>query len=1259
MADTRWTPEQERAISLRGCDILVSAAAGAGKTAVLVERVIRQVTAEAAPLDLERLLAVTFTEKAAAEMKQRIRASLEAAAARSPGEPRLARQLALLDRAQISTIHAFCLHVLRRFFYKAGLDPSFRVLDDNEAELLRQDALAELFEALYQDEGEYGAAFQGLVDRYGGAGVDEGLQAVVLRLHDFARTQASMERWLDESAAPPATTAIWETPWMRYMIGRAARDLSRALAYAQDALAVILGPGGPSTYEAAVEEDIAFFRDTIRALNAAPPGVALQAMKDFAFSRLKPDRKSDPDKREAARDLRDRAKDVFAKVRDSALTRPAQDLEREIGEARPFMATLVRVVRDLDRRYSEKKMDRGGVDFSDLERHCLAVLESDGCQVAKDLRKDYDCVLVDEYQDTNPLQERILSLVSAGEAGPGNRFMVGDLKQSIYRFRLAEPRIFLDKFTRFGTADPSGEQPGVRIDLSTNFRSREEVLDAVNHVFSGVMTPDVAEIDYSGGHELRAGAPYPKDPGGRFRAELHLVERVDLGQGDDGGAATPEVSAAAGDEPADPATGEGPGEGGSVDKVEELEALEKEALVVANMINRMVDPRQPLTLWDAKAKSARPCSFRDIAVLMRSTKDRANAVLEVLGKCDVPAYADTGAGYFQAREVEVALSLLAVIDNPRQDIPLAAVLRSPIVGLDASQLAEIRAAFKKGEFYDAVRAFAKEEGDLAAALTRFLAGLERWRTMARRLPLAEVLWTILRETRYQDYVGGLPGGAQRQANLRALCDRAREFDSFGRHGLFRFLRFIEKIRDAEGDLGTARALGEHEDVVRVMSVHKAKGLEFPVVFVIDLGKRFNMEDVRQDVLFHRDLGIGPAYVDLDHRVKYPTGLHQAISMRIREENLAEEMRVLYVALTRAKEKLVMVGSARDLAGKLRGWQRLDAAAAQTGLDWVCPVALGASESSPVQVSFWGTPDGQKVPSPGQKTVAEQGLTWRDVRDLRVPATSDPSVYDEVERRMTWSYPYAASSVSFAKMSVGELKRRLEGEDAAWTEPSPEAAGEEAKAATISALAAADFPSRRADPVQRGIAVHSLLARMRWESATPEGIRDEARRLAEHGLVEPPGVDGEDLGRVAAFLGSPEGQSLAGAGRDGLIRREVPFTMKVPAEAFEDRVVAVAGGRTASRAASGHDIVVVQGVIDVLLDRDGGLAVFDYKTDSVRESALPARFATYVPQVSLYALAAERILRKPVKRAALVFLGPGKTLDVDWRAYLRSRGMLGY
>lgn len=1273
MGNGTWTGDQLKAISLRGNNILVSAAAGAGKTSVLVERVLRQVTSPDNPLDLERLLVVTFTEKAAAEMKQRVRAALEAAASESKN-PGMRRQLALLDRAQISTIHAFCLRVLRRYFYKVDLDPAFRVLDADEAELLRLDAAAELFEDLYDDETSRGEVFRALVERYGGKGIDEGLQSALLRLHDFARTQPSTEEFL-RNAGSKARGA--DMAWLTCLVASAQSDVERALELAAEAEQVCLKDNGPQGYLPAIRDDMSMFREAATLLAAlreesekAASGEAanLDALLSAAASRissmghkrLSPVRNCDPVLKEEAFDLRDLAKKAFSPVSRYAFMRPLAEVRRELEGVAPLVSGLCDMALDLDERYTAKKRDRGGVDFADLERYCVEILEKDGGRIAADIRREFDCILVDEYQDTNPLQERILTLVSSQEEGAGNVFMVGDLKQSIYRFRLAEPRLFLEKFKSYRHAADISEGdppcPGWRIDLSHNFRSRAGVLDAVNAVFSNIMRERVADIDYNDGHELRAGASYPEG-NGEFATEVHLVERISAPPAGPGSAESlsGEVDAAAVD--ADTA---GDAEA-QADEVEEYEALEKEALVVASRIQELVGGQRPLMVWDPKAKRSRPCSYRDIAILMRSTKGRANAVLEVLAQCDIPCYADTGAGYFRAREVEVALALLSVIDNPIQDIPLAAVLRSPIVGLEPKDLSVIRAYAKKGTFYDAVKAVAHASFEslgalappadrLREVLNRFLRDLDRWRTMARKSPLAEVLWNILTETGYHDYVGGLPGGAQRQANLTALCDRAREFDSFGRHGLIRFLRFIEKLQESEGDLGTARALGEQEDVVRLLSIHKAKGLEFPVVFVIDLGKRFNKDDVRQDILLHRDLGVGAVYVDLENRVKYPTALHQAIASRISRDNLAEEMRVLYVALTRAKEKLCIVGSVRGLEKRMWRWRRPDAANAETYLDWVCPVAVPLSEGAGGEPLFrlkvWETPGGNPIPLHAKRKTADAELDWRDISALLPPPPSDPAVYEEVKRRLEWRYPLSVYTTMQAKMSVGELKRRLDGDDEeSWRFlPRPtRRLGMEQRKAYSSA-------------VERGIAVHALLSRIDLAQAhSAESVALEAERLRQAGLIPGPGVSDEDVALVAGFFNSRAGISMREC--PGRVYRELPFTMKVPASLFVGRLgeaAAALGAEGSGGAGVSPDTVIVQGVIDVLLEDREGLAVIDYKTG---HGDISPRVIAYTPQVALYAMAASRIFGKPVKKASIAFLDVGKEAEVDWKGYLSSRGIL--
>jgi len=1321
----KWTAEQRLAIETRGTNLLVSASAGTGKTAVLVERVIRLVTGDP-PADIERFLVVTFTEKAAQEMKARIRAALEKKIAESGEDTPLRRQLDLLERAQISTIHAFCLRILRRFFHQVDLDPSFRVLDTGEADLLKQDAIDEVFEEMYQASD----LFHDLVDMFGGRGVDEGLKATVARLYDFARTQPSMEAWLEEARAmvnsvltrncvsgqgngdcggagdgkgdgSESGDSVWRLPWTRSLLKSAARDLDRALLLAQEARKICLEPGGPLAYLEVIEEEMDVYSrakglvekllaagdDTLQDGTLEQPGESLRQLLGHEFARMPSIRRPEnPVLKEGAQARRNAAKEQFRRIGEYAFMRPAEELIKELTALAPYLDCLIAVVKQLDARYTAKKLDRGGLDFYDLERYCLLALSKDNGAVAAQVRSEFDYVLVDEYQDTNPVQEALLALVTR-DGDQSNLFTVGDIKQSIYRFRLAEPRIFLERHRRYAVAGErdsiAAARPGLRIDLSTNFRSRSEVLDAANWVFERIMRADLADIDYDEGHRLRLGAGYPPCEDDTFVAELHLMERE-----------MPERSASSQGVGSDASTDDAedaPPDSSS--DLEDYEAVEKEAFVVASRIAEMVNPGRPLMLWDAGKQAYRPCTYKDIAILMRSTKERANAVLEALGRAGIPAYADTATGYFQAREVEIALSLLSIIDNPRQDIPLAAVLRSPVVGLSAEDLAAIRIQDREGDFYDAVVAAARagssgSPGDsesvadgeprLSQVLRQFLSDLDRWRTMARRKPLAEVLWTILRETGYEDYVGGLPGGAQRQANLRVLCDRARQFDSYGHHGLFRFLRFIERLQESEGDLGAARALGEQEDVVRVMSIHKAKGLEFPVVFVMDLGKRFNTEDLRQDILFHRELGIGAMYCDLVNRVKYPSLAHQAIAQRLKEENLAEEMRVLYVALTRAKEKLCLVGSARNLEKMVTRWQRLDIASAGTYLDWLCPVILAekasleqsaASEAGavvaansatahtapdslpPFCVHFWGTGDGRPIPLPQDlrqqsdystgyqigNQIAEAGTLKNLLETLA--AGSDEAVYNEVKRRLEWVYPLVDLTTTPARMSVGELKRRLDDEEEdSWRFiPRPR-----------KRLAFGDGKVQ-SEGIRRGIATHTVLARMNLlASGSPGEVREEAVRLADMGFLQASEVDEVDVSSIAAFFATPEGRMLTD--NADKVRREVPFTLSVPA-------ALVAGQMSAPRELTDEaDEVLLQGVIDVLVEDRDGLTILDYKTDALSAGQIDDAVARYSPQVALYALAAETILGKPVRKVIIAFLTAGEVREVDWRGYLASRGL---
>jgi ATP-dependent helicase/nuclease subunit A len=1297
------TEEQKVAVEFEGNNLLVSAAAGSGKTFVLVERIIRQLLSREEPCDIERLLVVTFTEKAALEMKERIRAALHKARERNPEDPRIARQLSLLERAQISTIHSFCLSIVRRYFYRVDLDPGFRVLDPNEAELLRYEAVDGVFEERYGSDSDDNGLFVELVEGYGGRGVDESLKQIVLGFHDFLQTQPHPREWLSDAlglyeqvakalsqsglAQDELDRILLALPWTALLLEQIESELDEAITRIQQARALCRLPRGPQNYLSVLEQELAGLKDAHRRVQelleissnlslecrqdyseaGAGSLESLRSLAGFKFQRLPARKKeADPSLADLAKAFREKARKCLRDCASNVIMRPAAGVLKEIADLLPLMETFVKLVIDLDSAYTRKKKAVSGVDFSDLERYTLDVLRQEGGRLAEDIRSCYDFVFVDEYQDTNPVQDEILALVSQDD----NLFMVGDIKQSIYRFRLADPTIFIAKYMAYapvGESTYDASLPGVRTGLSLNFRSRKQVIDAVNYLFQRIMKQSVAEIDYTGEHRLNLGANYPEVPGYKLATELLLVERDDLGEAGDAA----QGGSQAGDETGMPPRGAVPGEPGDLggpegqgdSDIEQLEALEREALLVAWKIKEMVEPDNGFKVWDAKASEFRQCMFRDIAVLMRSTKGRANVVLDIFQKCGIPVYAELGTGYFRAREVEVALSLLAVIDNPRQDIPLASVLRSPVAGLTPRQLAIIKALCPKGEFHDSVGDFAALEPDdltaqdllsrgfttheilrLREAVSKFLEHLARWRTMARRMPLAHVLWTVLGETGYYDYVGGLPGGAQRQANLRALVNRAMEFDKFGRHGLFRFLRFIDRIRESKGDLGSARALGEQEDVVRVLSVHKSKGLEFPVVFVIDLGKQFNMEDLKSDILFHRNLGIGAMYCDLENKVKYPTLPFRANQIQIRKDNLAEEMRILYVAMTRAKEKLFLVGSARQLAAQVGKWQDMRLDRAQSYLDWICPSVLPKlrqvmeqdecsamdTQEIPFDIQVFGLPGMPGIPD--LFSTSQGGDNWKQVKQLMpLEDPGNPEVHEQVKQRLEWAYPYRAFTYMPAKMSVSELKSRLDFEDE-FQEfvPAPEQR-------LLS-------KGKTSYGIERGIAVHALLAKMDLTSGEcEEKVRQEIQRLSSLGFLDSQYVRPEDVTRIAGFFRSDTGRMLMA--HPHKVKREIQFAIGIP----------VSGTRLIFSANEAElpvdDSIVVQGVIDVVFESDDGLWIIDYKTDSITSQQLPRVAQSYTPQVALYAHAAEQILKVPVVHVSLVFLTPGKEVPVDWRTYL--------
>ncbi|GIP20543.1 helicase-exonuclease AddAB subunit AddA [Paenibacillus sp. J22TS3] len=1289
---SKWSDDQWNAISLAGGNMLVAAAAGSGKTAVLVERIIRKISDGTAPLSVDRLLVATFTKAAASEMRERIRTALEQLLETEPENEHVSRQLAMLGRASITTLHSFCLEVIQRYYTLIPLDPGFRIATESDVKLLRQEVLEELFEEKYGTETE-GGAFLSLVDWFSGERSDDAMFLLVQRLYDFSRSHSWPDHWLRSTAALFETAdmaGMSQSPWVKSILADTRLTLSGVADLLKQAKEMALSPGGPAPYAVSLDEDLEVVEGLIEAVLYQPWDHLYNVFQYSGFGKLKPCKKdqTDPVLQERVKSLREEAKKTIAELRGQLFGRSAEAFVHELHQAAPLMKELAELIILFGQRYQKEKKSRGWLDFSDLEHYCLQILRNPDSTpehtipspAALEYQAQYEEVLLDEYQDTNTVQEDIVRLIS--RSAPGNRFMVGDVKQSIYRFRLAEPGLFLDKYKTYGS-DFTGE--GLRIDLARNFRSRKHVVDAVNLLFRQLMNESVAEISYDERAELVYGEGYP-DQGDEpsYVPELLLIDR-----------SRPEQARR--EEAVEAVLEEESGQ----EEAEELEAVRLEARMIAARIREMLgEGGRPLQIYDKTAKELRPVQYRDMVILLRSTLSWAPAMIQELRLEGIPAYGELSQGYFQASEVEIMLSVLQVIDNPQQDIPLASVLRSPLYGLTEEELAQVRLANPGTGFYEAVAAAASSsEGPLADKLGTFLSNLENWRTEARHGELGALIWNIYRETGYLDWVGGLPGGAQRQANLKALYDRARQYEqSTSSRGLFRFLRFISRLRENGGDFGAPGAGNEQSDGIRIMTIHKSKGLEFPVVFVAGLSKMFNRQDMNASFLMHKELGFGPKFVDSSTRVSYPTLPNLAIRRRANMELLAEELRVLYVALTRPKDKLVLVSSVKDLTKAVLTWgQALQSpgemlpdymiARGRSYLDWIGPALIrhpaaaslraladvpeGSAPLLPVPAAGWriGVLSSQMLlkqaaasaeisedsEAMGERAALQALLSGQPV----LVTKADPGLADAVNSRLAWSYPYAAASRIPAKTTVTEMKTLLAAQDdppvnvLEGRELRQEADRRQGSAAAKLHLERPKFmEQRRMTPTERGTAYHTVMQHIPVDTDQVEGVVEETlQRLVDRKIMLAEQAAELDAGRITDFLRSSLGERLREA---EWVQRELAFSYGVRAsEAYPDLTgindSLEEQGRFQLEALKELDqeTVLVQGIIDCLFCHNGKWVLLDYKSDRVLEhqGGMEALKEKYRFQLELYAKALEDISGVPVDEKWLYFFDNGEAVQV--------------
>ncbi len=1160
------TADQRRAVEETGGPLLVSAAAGAGKTRVLVERLLDRVKAGA---DVDRFLVITFTNAAAAELKSRVLAELNQALAQVPGDRHLRRQTTLVYQSHISTIHAFCGDVLRQWGYLLDLESDYRLTDEREAAVLLQEALEELLEDRYAaPTPELGL----LLDMFDPGREDRVLSDIVLDVYAKLQSHPDPAAWLEAQKAAFAlsgVTAAEDTPWGAYLLERF-RALGR---YWYEQLGPILSEcrEGVAAYCPSLEV-------TVAQLEALSNAETWDRAKPPEFPRLGSSAKClDPALAQRAKALREQCKAQMSKAGEP-FARPGQELLADLAAVAPAAVALLELVGELSETYQKLKAKRGVLDFNDLEHMTLALLRSYS-QAAQALRESFLEVMVDEYQDTNQVQNAIFDLLT-GEGG--NLFMVGDVKQSIYRFRLADPTIFLAKYRAYPPAGEAAPGQGRRVILGENFRSRGEVIDCVNFLFTNLMSRELGELDYGPDEALRQGGTFPERSD--CAPELHLI-------------ANPK---------------------GDLDADNSM----VEPRFVAQRLKRLLEERFPVS--DGQG-GTRPVEPEDMAILLRSPGSVLSRYVRALREAGIPWASEGGEDFFDTPEANLALSYLEIIDNPRQDVPLIAVLRSPLYGFTPDRLAQLRAGAGEGCFYDALTA------DESADSKEFLNTLQSLRALARDKRSFELIWEVYCRTGLLALYASMPGGEDRRAHLLALYNYAKQFDAGGHKGLFGFLEYLRRRRD-QGEVLTVPS-GQGGGGVRILSIHRSKGLEFPVVVAAGLGKQFNRTDTRAPMLFHRDLGLGPWGVDVERMLRYPTLCRWAVAQKLEEEMLSEELRLLYVALTRAQEKLILTCAMRDSEremGKLLEQARLpvqpQALSHMPSMGhWVLTAAAARREATAIR---FGMPPIHVPPAD-----VAWGVDWviaaHDGSGLQKAPAWSGTVVDAPQAQAvavpdyTWTYPWAAACDLPSKLTATQLKgRELDAE-----------VGEEAPPQPRPILFdRPDFAAQKGLTAgERGTAHHLVMQYLDYgKTGSVEEIQSEIDRLARLAIITPQQAGAVEPEVLLAFFRSPLGREALAAG-EGL-RREFKFSLLEPAERYWP---SLPPGET----------VLLQGVVDCFFDTPEGLVVVDFKSDRVTDATAAQRAEEYRPQLEAYAGALSTLLGHPVARKVLWFFSLGRAWEL--------------
>ena len=1364
MSSPKWTQEQQNVIDSRGGNLLVAAAAGSGKTAVLVERIIQMILNSDLKIDIDKLLVVTFTNAAASEMRERIGDAISKKLDENPEDEHLQDQLVLLNKASITTIHSFCLEVIKSNFHKINLDPNFRIGDETECSLMKLEAIDETFDILYEQNDE---EFCYLVDCYAEKRGDSNLQNLILSIYSFVMASPYPKVWLKESAedfniaydfdfaTSKWAKAILET--VKIQMAGIEKSLCKAIedVYGIDEL-VTFTDKLKIEYEKIKE--ILYACDT--SWSDAYRQISSMTFENYAkgVKRIPKDAPSYiKEEKDKAKKIRDNAKKSIEKIKTSVFNKNYDDLKDEIKFLYPIVKSLSDVVLMFEQIYSQKKRDKGIIDFNDIEHFALQILtetdengdfvfDEEGKNIPSDIaleyREKFYEIFIDEYQDSNQVQEVILSTI-AKQKEP-NRFMVGDVKQSIYRFRQAKPEIFLQKYATYDT-DLSSKYK--KIMLYKNFRSRKEVVDSVNYIFEHIMSKNLGEIDYNEEEKLNLGANFEEVEDEKIilggATEIHLMEKK-----------VPEVE--------DPDEEEEEGE--------DLDASQIEARMVGKIIRDIMRPNENgeiMQVFDKKLETYRNVEYKDIVILLRATSAWAPVFAEELINMDIPTYADMGQGYFETMEIQVIMSFLKVIDNPMQDIPLIAILRSPIYGFTPEDFIDIRITDKKVSFYEAMRMFVGEkidlsneeeqdiaedeisddtgneiidvnineeytddvsyleyqnieensyveadmndyyqninyedfeyeneefiyndevmyesyinenveddliyeinsniEGDeesqkseLELKVRRFLDDLKELQEKSMYMSTDEFLWYIYTNSGYYAYCGALPGGSQRQANLRILFERAKQFEETSFKGIFNFINFISKLKKSNSDMGSAKTLGENANVVRIMSIHKSKGLEFPIVICSGMGRNFNTMDFRKDVLYHHELGYGPQIVDFERRISYPSIAKEALKCKINIENISEEMRILYVALTRAKEKLIITSSIKDIEQNMHKWSsnistekmvsKYDILNGKNYMDWMMPAIIKHKDLEDIRETYnlstsismedeskWSVKTWSRDDIDFEKHEKE-GI--REVLNTMDLSQHDTEYYEQIEKKLNFEYPYLGVVKKAASISVTEIKKRQEE-----YEEQEDSLGLYKHKTTLKKpkFLSESQKSEKITGARRGTIVHLIMEVLDFEKVNTESeIKAQIQDLVKRRIITEKESQVLSPRKIMRFFKSQIAKRMLSS---KFVKREqkIYTQIKMNDIYLNDEIF------KNNRETYENESVMLRGVIDLYFEEDDGLVILDYKTDFVDKNNKKEIIHKYKKQIEIYADVLSKLTGKKVKEKYLYLFGIDEQVKVD-------------